>query len=410
MLSHFYLFITFARLLKGIGYILLALTVWTCCFYAPYAWSVFNFNYDNGMEPGAIYSISFSMVVCIGNVIMYAVCAMVSEMVRFRFGDDKEALYLIMYSISCTFNITMDLISTYFMSWSIMSGLGFRTYDGRRLGELNMFPEGFETYAMQRNLAESTFAYAWPSTFLIPFLIEPIATIAVPLYLGKLLVRSHRRVRGSDAEDVLAPPPMDLGRYGDILLNVIIFIFILYFPGGYTAKLGFFFVLAHVYIYAFDTYKVLRVIPHCTYASFVVDWWAQAMLAPCCGLILSILVFKGNNHEGGAQMGTVNTIVACTSAFVLHCIVHMLILIKIVPKFGIDKEDLDDDVSYDKVAANCPKTWFNTNPVHCLRSKFVYKHNPPCIFSANGKAHLLEVNESIGCCYSEAVRTVSKKA
>merc|ERR1719456_282275 len=93
------------RLLQGTGYILLANLFWATVFYGPYAWSIFNFNYDNGAEPGPIYGLSFSMVVVVGNVIMYACCSMVSENIGFYFRDDMEAAYLIMYSIACTFNV-----------------------------------------------------------------------------------------------------------------------------------------------------------------------------------------------------------------------------------------------------------------------------------------------------------------
>ncbi|MFM7987552.1 MAG: hypothetical protein ACKPKO_50385, partial [Candidatus Fonsibacter sp.] len=64
---------------KGFGVIFMALLFWSVVFYAPYAWSVFTFNFDNGQQPGFIYSLSFSMVVVVGNQIMYEVCARVSD-------------------------------------------------------------------------------------------------------------------------------------------------------------------------------------------------------------------------------------------------------------------------------------------------------------------------------------------
>lgn len=56
---------------------------------------------------------------------------------------------------------------------------------------------------MQRSLAENTYAYAFPSTYLIPFLIEPFPTILAPLWIGRLIVRSHPEVQGLDAEEWL---------------------------------------------------------------------------------------------------------------------------------------------------------------------------------------------------------------
>jgi len=78
------------RLFIGFGCIFLGLVCWTVFFYAPYAWSIFSFNYDNGQQPGIVYSIAFSMVVVVGNNIMYEVCARVSDYVGFRFKDARK--------------------------------------------------------------------------------------------------------------------------------------------------------------------------------------------------------------------------------------------------------------------------------------------------------------------------------
>merc|ERR1719160_2406492 len=148
-----------------------------------------------------------------------------------------------------------------------MAGLNFRTYDGTKLQDIPTFNEHFETYAIQRSLAESAYAYAWPSTFLIPFLLEPFITIILPLYLGKWVLRSHREFRGRTAESNLAAAEFEMGRYADIVLNVTLGILIFFFPGGYTHSLFFFMAVSHVFIYYFDHYRVLRTIPACTFLS-----------------------------------------------------------------------------------------------------------------------------------------------
>merc|ERR1719453_1226483 len=145
---------------------------------------------------------------------------------------------------------------------------------------------------MQRSLAENTYAYAFPSTFLVPFLIEPVITVLIPYQLGKLIIRTHREVTGSCTEAYIAAFDFDLGRYADILLNVFLGILIFYFPGGYTWSLFYGMFISHMVIYLFDHWRVLNVIPAVKITSMQVDWWAQAMLAGCCALILSALVFK----------------------------------------------------------------------------------------------------------------------
>merc|ERR1719265_2622619 len=158
------------RLIMGFGYMCLGLLFWTVVFYAPYAWSVMSFNYDNGAEPPFIFAMTFTMVVVLGNAIMYEVCARVSDYVGFKFKGDRESCYMILYTVACMFNVFLDMVTTYYMAWEIMKGLGFRTYHGRKLEDVTNPQERFESYAMQRILAENTFAYSFPSTFLIPFL------------------------------------------------------------------------------------------------------------------------------------------------------------------------------------------------------------------------------------------------
>eukprot|EP00929_Paragymnodinium_shiwhaense_P078131 TRINITY_DN4043_c0_g1_i1.p1 TRINITY_DN4043_c0_g1~~TRINITY_DN4043_c0_g1_i1.p1 ORF type:complete len:1037 (-),score=155.52 TRINITY_DN4043_c0_g1_i1:126-3074(-) len=393
------------RLLQGCGLILVCLLLWTVFFYAPYAWSMFSFNYDNGQEPGFIYGLSFSMVVCIGNVMMYAACDAVAEHVGFRFSDDKEAAYLVFYTFSCLFNVVVDMVTTYFIAWTIMSELGFRAYDGTPLQDIPVFPQGFETYAIQRSLAENVKAYAFPSTFLIPFMIEPFATIWIPWILGRLLVRCHQEIRGRDAEEWLTAMPMDLSRYGDILLNMMIAILIFYFPGGYTIFLFVSMAACHAFIYVLDQWRLLRIVPSCTFASMQVDWWCQVMLAPCVAIMLSCLVFKSGNQEGFEDLGIWGNFAACTGAFTLHCVVHILLLLYVVPLFG-EKDEVDDesrdatsDYQYQTLSHQTASSFFSTNPVHCLRSSHYYRHQPPCQYLVAGKEHLLEKNPKIGLWY-----------
>jgi len=391
------------RLTIGFGAIFLAMFFWTTVFYAPYAWSVFSFNYDNGQEPGFVYGFTFSMVVVVGNAIMYEVCARVSDYVGFRFKDDREACYMVLYTIACTFNILLDMVTTYVMAWEIQKGLGFRTYDGRKLHEVDHFNERFETYAMQRSLAENTFAYAFPSTYLIPFLIEPLMTITLPLKIGVLIVRTHPNVVGRAAEEWIASVPMEMGRYADILLDVVLGILIFYFPGGYTHTLFFALAGSHLIIYAFDHWRVLRSIPSCCFATIDIDWWSQVMLIPCTAIIMSCLVFKTNSWYKDQGYDGAMVPIICTIGFIVHCIVHYLLLVYLVPQFAIKSFDGEEPTdTYEETNKKFPATYFSTNPVHCLRSHIIYQHKPPCGFFVSGREHLLEVNKEIGCFFSDS--------
>merc|ERR1712070_611587 len=100
-----------------------------------------------------------------------------------------------------------------------------------------------------------------------------------------------------------------------------------------------------------------------------IDWWSQVMLAPCVATMLSCLVFKSGNQEGFEGLGIWGNFAACSGAFLLHCAVHVLLLLYVVPLFGEPEIEVDDlDVEYKEFSSYSPSSFFSTNPVHCLRS------------------------------------------
>jgi hypothetical protein len=380
-----------------------ALAVWFFFFYVPYAISLYNFNYDNGAVLPSYYGIVFTMVVVGGNATMYIICDLVAENIQFRYKDTKQVVYVLFYLFACTVNVLLDMVVTYFTARKVMIGLDFRTYDGRLLSAIDSFTEQFETYAMQRTLAENTYAYAFPSTFLIPFLLEPFVTIIVPLHVGRLIVRTHPEITGRCAEAYMAAFDFDLGRYADLLLNVFLGILIFYFPGGYTWSLFYGMFISHIIIYAFDHWRVLNVIPNIKIVSNEVDWWSQLMMIPCNGLILSCLVFKMNCEPyAGYCIQDMELIYSTSLAFVVHCIVHYFLFAYLVPVLAGTEKDNDLETPYEVCASRDAHGWFSVNPVHCLRSQYILEDKPEYSrYCSVGKEHLLKKNEKIGVYFQD---------
>jgi len=382
----------------GCFLILLALCVWGVLCYAPFAWSIYTFSYANGAEPGAIYGVSFSLIVTLGNAILYEVCSRVSDWVGFRFRGDRETWYMMSYNVACMLQVLLDMVTTSFTAESMMEGLRFRTVDGTRLTEIHGV-ELFESYAMQRTLAENAYVYAFPSSMLTPYVLEPFVTVFLPLLLGRLIVRSHPELVGRKAEMYVANAPMDLSRYADLLLNMTLAILIFFFPGGYTLNLFVGMVASHIFIYMFDHWKVLRAIPASQFMRHGTDLWAQRLLAFECGLILSCLVFKANCQGYGYCLKDTAIVLTCSASFVVHVVLHVLLIQHFVPLFV--KTEQDGKVhTFKHHATAFACNWFNANPVHCLRSELIYQDSPPCGHYVPGKEHTLERNDSIGCHFS----------
>lgn len=133
------------------------------------------------------------------------------------------------------------------------------------------------------------------------------------------------------------------------------------------------------------------------------------MLAPCCALILSAFVFKANGRGYGFDFHGRELPVYCTLAFFAHCVVHILLLIYAVPLFGLrDQPDPSPNTTFKDVAQQNACSWFNCNPVNCLRSELIYEHKVPCAFWVSGREHLLELNEEIGCFFKDEAAQVDR--
>mmetsp|Transcript_3500 Transcript_3500/g.7649 ORF Transcript_3500/g.7649 Transcript_3500/m.7649 type:complete len:271 (-) Transcript_3500:43-855(-) len=215
-----------------------------------------------------------------------------------------------------------------------------------------------------------------------------------------LIIRSHEEFKGPKAEGYLASTQMDLSRYADVLLNLMLVVLVFYFPGGYTIQMFVALAFSHIVIFAYDHYRVLRFIPSCEFASMKVDWWAQWFLCIPCGLLLSCTCMKSNCEPGFHCWSGMELLCKCSAAFVCHVTLHTLVLLFVVPWFGL-REEPPSNESFKKCAQRIACSWFTSNPVHCLRSTYVYHHDPPCDFCVAGKEHLLRVNKAIGCYFSD---------
>lgn len=403
----------------GIFKILLALLVWTSAFFLPFLWVALGGsggNYANGQEPDVLTSFTFGMVVVAGNALMYVVSGEVADRIHFQYVESRELCYMGMYLFGCVCNVLLSMICAYYVAFYAMVDVGMKTYDGTPLADIKGFTERFETYAMQQEMGRTLLNYAMPFTTLVPFLAEPVLTMYIPYKLMLLIVRTKADIQGVTAEAYLKPLVMDTSRYADVLLNVMLAVGILFFPGGFNLVMFIGLALSHIYIYALDHYCVLRASAACDFGSKTIDWWAQWVMCIPCGAILVCFIYKFNcegyvgdvggrilyGEEAGVKIGghSVPLVPACLVAFIGHIILHTVVLVFIVPCFGHRQKEPRDE-HYQHCARRSPISWFSGNPVHCLRSQFIYDHSPACDFSMLGKQHLVRVNHSIGCYFSE---------
>lgn len=408
-----------ARIVLGFTELSLALMVWTICFYAPYAYFVLAADYTHWTKPSDVQIATLSMVVVAGNAFMYLVCSHIADGCRFIYSDSKEAAHVALYTVAVIVNVAIDLGITYRMASRMMSHRGIHTHDGRAFSEVESFSERLTSYAMQRALGNELWMYNFPATFLTPFVIEPIVTLLVPLVLMQLVVRSHPEVKGIDAEKCLECWPMDLTRYGDVLINVTLTALTLFFPSGFFFRTFLALVVCNTFIYAYDHWRALRAVPQFDYSEIFVERCGQLLLSIPCGIMLTAIAFRSEPlqellkmdldrkvaikiwHKEDHELGFVE---ALLGIFALHVVVHCLLVIYVVP--FIAKKLTEHSVSpknHAEVARFCACTFFTSNPVWHLRSKFFYNHEPPCGFYIPGKEYTLKTNPTAHCYFNVSI-------
>jgi hypothetical protein len=381
--------------------VLLTLIIWWAVFFYPYAKYLSSYSYARGSEPDFLSSAMFALVVAVGNELTCIVVTFTVNKVGFWCQDTIETTYLVFYAMACFLSMLGDLAVTCFLSYKTMVGMNAHTHSGKLLVDLPTVRAVLESYPMQKALGRDLFLFAFPSCFLVPFVLEPVLTIFMPFHISRLLVGTNSKFRGRAAEKCLKFfIGMELARYADIILNMMLATFVFFFPTGYTLKMFGALLGCHIYIILLDHYRVLRCVEGFNFSTQSMDFCANIMMSVPCGLLLACTVFKTFRLPSMEDAVSEWTLLAlCLAAFFVHISVHVILLCTLVPRLGKVEHNLESDQSYEAAAHRLPCGWFTANPIHCLRSQYFYQHYPPCVFYIRGKEHLMTANPDIGIYY-----------
>lgn len=386
------------------------------CFYTPYVYYILSYSEVAGMTQGGFLSgLLLGMLITVCNQCIYFIIASVADRCGWTNSDSKDTFYCVKYTLAVFFNTCIDLGTVLILAqgYSVDMAMQMKIANDSTMSS-KAIAEGPN---IQKALYVQLVAYIFPSCTLLPFLIEPFATTVMPYYIGRALVRTRQEVSMQDAEECLQNPPYDLSRYGDILVNMLLCCMTLVFTYHDLWMLFSYMIISMVIIYMWDHLRVLRFTTKTVYSNASMDNAAMYMMAMPAAVIAACLVFKayGASHhgvldlfrhgEGGIIAMTRHTVLPyCVAAFLLHTVIHWILLKFVVMPITDKNIKKAKSVSgrhltegqYAEIGRQLPANYFNTNPVNCLRSRYIYKHEPPCIFYRVGKEHLLRKNEKIG--------------
>eukprot|EP00747_Dinoflagellata_sp_TGD_P066533 gnl/TRDRNA2_/TRDRNA2_154843_c1_seq2.p1 gnl/TRDRNA2_/TRDRNA2_154843_c1~~gnl/TRDRNA2_/TRDRNA2_154843_c1_seq2.p1 ORF type:complete len:788 (-),score=123.62 gnl/TRDRNA2_/TRDRNA2_154843_c1_seq2:196-2487(-) len=351
------------------------IVVWATVIYAPYAYYLSSFRHGYFLH-GAI----LGLLVAAGNQIVYKTISVLSESCAFKHTGTKQRFYVTSYTAAIFINTVLD------MSIALMMAKSDDVEEGIQPG-------------LQHSIYRELLMYLVPMTVLVPFLMEPLAA-AMRLYINFWLVRSREDVTAKDAEDCLQCPPFDLTRYGDNLFSAMLCIGSMAFMGCDSWILWGCLFISLLFVHKWDHYRLLRLSSRKFLGYSLLDRDVQWITAVPCALMASGLVFRiySSQDEHPSYMHKLCASFLVCFAFVLHLSVHLSLIRWLVPVLAPDRH-LGEFKPYADVARNRPCSWFTSNPTHCLRSKHIYGHSPPCVPYQVGKEYLMRKNDAIGCYY-----------
>jgi len=394
------------RLALGAAATLAAIAVWGVCFYGPYAYYESSTFEAVGSAPDFATETTFVLLVVVGNQIIYFLCQTVTEKVGFRFVDDQHAAYITIYVAAILVNCVFDLVIVVYTTYLGMVARHVRTDDGILLEALPDVGSVFESYPMMKVLGSTLYEYNFPSCFLLPFLLEGVFAILIPYHIGVRVVGA-RPVGLRTAEACLAPAPMDLLRYADIILNLTQAMLSFFLTSGWICWTFVGLLAGHIFIYAYDHWRVLRHTASFYFSSDRTEVVTQKLTALPCGILAACVAFQSRG-VGLLGLRQQHFAVVLSGAFVLHVALHLSALHWATFHF-LAPQGPATEVPYRDAAQNFPANWFTVNPVYCLRSKYLHCDSPPCLLCLQGKEHLIQENEHIGVYYRSSNGSAKQK-
>lgn len=382
---------------KGVLAVLLLILIWTICFWGPYTAYILSWQRTGGASQGvAIHGTVIGLLITVGNQIVYAACGLIAEKCGYRCRDERDSYGTALYTAAVAINTVLDM-------WLVtVMGVGWQRDAASDPDALVRNP------SLQHAIFSQLIFYLWPCTLLLPFLLEPVVLNVAPYFLAKWLVRARPNCSKLEAEECLLPPPFDLNRYGDNLINIMMVCLFFLLTAVTLWWIFFMLTISLLVIYTWDCYRFKRGTLRTHFATADIEIMAQYVMAVPCALLASGFAFK---LMGGQSMvaswGPDDFLeqpevwTKVTVAFCVHMVVHWLLLALMVPACVVEMGrseaaegfEARDVIPYEHTASLICCNWFNANPVHCIRSHYLYEHQPAHIFYQPGREYLHKKNE-----------------
>lgn len=315
---------------------------------------------------------------------------MAARRASFHYASHVERTHVILLTAALVLCVVLVISLEVRMRYQTLVSNGARSAEGQLIGSMTNFEDIFETFMMQKSLGELLWGYCFPSTFLIPFVAELVASHWLRQHLGRMLVGANPKFRGLNAVKAMGLSEMEQGRYADLVFNVLLATCVPFLAPAYMHMTFLALIFSHAYIYCYDQVRVLRYVVRFHSSSPEVHDLAMRLLAVPTGLLLGAAVFKVNQMTGSLQLSSgilrgSRLLAAVVMAVVGHVLVHRWALAIIFSRIrgprlfagdAIGARHAKHGAGYEATAELYPATYFSVNPVHCLRSRYLLAEKP----------------------------------
>lgn len=407
--------------LCGLG-LFIGVTLWAVLVYAPISGYLLSFERSPGVQRAHWWDeltqgLLLSVPIMISNQVLYAVCETLAAKIRFTSKGMRDTAYVVMYTLFITYQTVLDVAIV------IQTAYGQHSSNTWQLAQASgvLGPKALaQNPTIRDTMYVKMVAYLYPGTLLLPYLAEPLCMGMGQYFIFKWLIRSNPSIGIQAAENLLLPVPYDLTRYGDVVISVTCCVLVLFIATPEVYQIFLYLIFMLVFCYAWDHWRLLRMTPRCFEEDSKLDDFSIMMLSLPCALLAAAVTFRKYGGHEDPHMTRDSVPIWCIVVFFMHLAVHLAAFIFILARdkktndakeashastreragTSISLADMSQHVKYGQAAEDTAYNWFNTNLVHCLRSKYIYKNAPVwCVPAKCGREYLLMRHTELGLFY-----------
>eukprot|EP00927_Polykrikos_kofoidii_P009003 TRINITY_DN13745_c0_g2_i1.p1 TRINITY_DN13745_c0_g2~~TRINITY_DN13745_c0_g2_i1.p1 ORF type:complete len:1183 (+),score=150.03 TRINITY_DN13745_c0_g2_i1:25-3573(+) len=339
------------KLFLGVTMMCLTFLVWVFL-YLPYAAYYAEILTIPGLQPVAAQEYTLGVLIAFGNVLLQTVIEKVAVWAGFLYKHNRDTTVLTLAFLGTLVNTSFDLAIVALAAQGTKSGQAFM---------------GRET-TFDSVVANELFHLIVPGYLFVPAIGCPIVERVLPFLMCRLLIRTHASVKLRRATVALQSPSFDIcWRYADILNNTTICACLLFFSSSRSWKVMVWLLLFILLVYCIDKYLLLNCASTTIYDTDILSssfarWW-------CLPTALLAIVAM----YWGYKAGMVRSPGVCVACLVIHVVVFLTAMLQVewFCEKCVPDPRLYPDAVREMRGSGRPWDFFNTNPVFCLRTRFL---------------------------------------